>query len=279
MNIKKVKRKMYKEIQANNYDEITFKIQGRLGNSFFQYFCYLAVCMQNQRKYIEKNLYEINDIHFNTSPLSIKILDPNAYEYRPIVINAKHVELKGFFQSYRYFDAYRQRIFEVIKIRNPRIPKSDIALHIRQGDYFKVRWGIILSVQYYLDALKLITSKYDRNLTCNIFYEKKGDTIGEYINQLIKNFPNIKFNHNINDNPINEIIMMGDAENIIIANSSFSWMGAYLGEVKNVYCPEYWMGYKRMEINYKDLYLPEWNVIEDTGKFNALKHIKKYFYA
>ena len=48
----------------------------------------------------------------------------------------------------------------------------------------------------------------------------------------------------------------------IIANSSFSWWGAYLNQYKpNVYYPKVWLGPAQGDKKMDDLFPPSWTII------------------
>jgi len=47
----------------------------------------------------------------------------------------------------------------------------------------------------------------------------------------------------------------------IIANSSFSWWGAWLSNSEKVIAPQKWFGPGNAHLDTKDLYCPDWIVI------------------
>jgi len=151
--------------------------------------------------------------------------------------------IKGYFQNIKYFNKYKQLIQELFYINNKDIdfilkqfPKLDnfqntTSVHIRRGDYLKLSDIFSLcSKEYYINAMsKLINQRF-------IFIS---DDI-EWVKQNFKG-DNI-FYSELNDD-ILDLTLMTMCQNNIIANSSFSWWGAFLNKNKDkqVFAPEYWI--------------------------------------
>lgn len=261
------------------YDRLTINFKGRLGNILFQYFCYLALCLENGIEYKKCVFDKIPEIQFNHHPRENLIKEIGCFMYSKIILDKEFNRLDGYFQSYKYFDTYKNQIFEIIELdKYERKYYADISIHIRHGDYMQL--GIVLAISYYLEALKKIIEKeQDNKLMCNVFFEKTGDLsiVKKYINIFRNAFPTITFLDNINDTEYNEILSIGNSKYVVMSNGTFAWMGAYLGKAQKVFCPENWITLKDFD-NYKDLFLPDWNVIEDTSNLNFLKKVGRYFY-
>ena len=58
-----------------------------------------------------------------------------------------------------------------------------------------------------------------------------------------------------------DMCLMSLCEGHIIANSSFSWWGAWLADSKMVVAPSIWFGPNNAHLDIKDLYLDHWEVI------------------
>ena len=58
-----------------------------------------------------------------------------------------------------------------------------------------------------------------------------------------------------------DLYMMSQCNDFIIANSSFSWWGAWLANKGRVIAPKQWFGPNNAHLNTKDLYPDHWEVI------------------
>jgi len=156
------------------------------------------------------------------------------------------VEIHGYFQSWRYLEYCRGFGIEDPKLRissswyaclrEEIISDKAIGIHVRRGDYLSLTnsFGILCEC-YYSDALKMAQAK---NPGRNVYVFS--DDI-EYARTL---FPGSDFNFVLE--PIDSIaaeslFLMSVCSSLIIANSTFSWWGAALGnKEKDVYSPQKW---------------------------------------
>ena len=63
--------------------------------------------------------------------------------------------------------------------------------------------------------------------------------------------------------PSADLLIMSKCSDFIIANSTFSWWGAWLCDNKDkvVICPSIWFGVNNQDKDIKDLYPEEWTVL------------------
>jgi len=55
--------------------------------------------------------------------------------------------------------------------------------------------------------------------------------------------------------------MMSQCSDFIIANSTFSWWGAWLANRGRVIAPKQWFGSNNAHLNIKDLYCEHWETL------------------
>ena len=261
---------------------ITIEMMGGLGNHLFQIACVLSYSLKNKKTfYFEDKLPTRNDRPFYWDNLlsSLKIfLKPSIrlpiykepqFHYTPIPYIEESFKLWGYFQSYKYFKEHEQSIFRLLKIRETQqkySPTNKVSLHFRIGDYKDIQeHHPLLTMDYYKNAMKqLIRDTQKDNWNILYFFEEKDASyVNEYIDQLKKNYPKLTFesvDHNLKD--WEQMIQMSLCKHNIIANSSFSWWGAYLNPFEpNVYYPKQWFGPAQGNKSMKDLFPSHWSLI------------------
>lgn len=255
-------------------------IKGGLCNQLFMLFAGISYAIDNSIDYfiyptlIAKNYFnnffkEINnkintsvDIYYN------KYNEPH-FHYKKIPIQ-NDIIIEGFYQSDKYFKHNYDKIIDILKIKEKRnLIKNNypddyfnntIAIHFRIGDYYGLQYNHpILKVEYYKKALIYLNSinditNYKKIIFCQ---ECDNDIIDEYLKFF--NLSNvIKIDHIIND--YDQLLIMSLCTNFIIANSTFSWFGAYLSDNNNkIVCyPSKWFGEGLKNNNTNDLCPLEW---------------------
>jgi len=202
----------------------------------------------------------------------------------PLSISEKKINiLNGYFQSYKYFDECFQTINRLLKIDDIKVALTNkyrkllneefpASMHFRLGDYKKLpEHYVILSVDYYRAALNcllettLVTKQTRSEPWANVLYFCEAQDLEDVkatISILEVDFPNIKF---LRADPELEdwqqLILMSLCRNNIIANSTFSWWGAYLNiyRQKKVIYPDTWFGHKLQKTHdTRDLFPADW---------------------
>ena len=202
----------------------------------------------------------------------------NGFHYSELPFNKNPVKLYGYYQSHKYFnenynyivneiglDTFKDEILNTYKYYF-NTNTINISIHFRLGDYKKCQFHHpIMPVTYYINSIKHIINKIN-NDSFNILYfcekEDNKDVISS-INVLKDNFPKITFTK-VDDviDDWKQMLIMSICNHNIIANSSFSWWGAYFNTNKNkIVCyPNKWFG-SGLKHNTDDLCPDEWNKI------------------
>jgi hypothetical protein len=172
--------------------------------------------------------------------------------------------LLGYFQSEKYFKNNENKIQELfdcdenikIKLFN-KYPvlktEKTCSIHIRRGDYLKFKdHHNILNMDYYNDALSHFGNDFHYLIfSDDIFWCRENFNFLE----------NKTFCENNED--YEDLYIMSFCKNNIIANSSFSWWGAWLNKKQKnkVVAPKNWFGPLNSHLDTKDLYLYNWIII------------------
>ena len=175
----------------------------------------------------------------------------------------------GYFQAWRYFTDYDEEIKRELRVSTP--PSKDnaammkelascesVCVHVRRGDYLSLGWSSVCDYEYYRRAIEYISEKVHDP----VFYFFSNDHTE--IEWLKNNWSFDGFNVKYVDldNPdYEELRLMYSCKHFIIANSSFSWWGCYLGDNpgKIVCVPSRWIDDRpTREMN---LLMPDWKII------------------
>jgi hypothetical protein len=117
---------------------------------------------------------------------------------------------------------------------------NSVSMHVRRGDYISKYSHIYYSqpINYYKEALNYIQHKLKTRHT-NIFVFS--DDIDWCQENLEFNCP-VNWVHNKGMYVYEDMLLMGQCMNQIIANSTYSWWGAWLNKFENklVIAPETW---------------------------------------
>jgi len=270
---------------------VSIYLQGGLGNQLFQIFCLIGYSLRynkkfilpeflpssNKRKTYWKNIFSNlhrhvydNKSNGNIFPLIYK---EKSFHFDDISNFNKPLLLKGYFQSHLYFENHFDKICNIINlkglqrnIRNKYLNCNDaIALHFRLGDYKTLQHAFcILSNDYYIDSIKHILKSTPLPVSSILYAcEKEDDVlILERITIMEALFPTLQF-HKIDNNleDWEQLLLMSVCKHNIIANSSFSWWGAYLNNNKEkIVCyPSIWFkGELKKKSNLKDMFPEQW---------------------
>ncbi|PWS26410.1 hypothetical protein DHW03_16650 [Pedobacter yonginense] len=276
---------------------IAVRIEGRMGNQLFQYaFAYATAKKLGVKFYLDKSIetYLLIDF-FNVKQDAFQFFDTylfgikgykNFFSYRLRAIfyqNLKNLfglktevfsnELdfeiqkfkikdqlmfQGFFQSEDYFASSKEEIKTLFEVKNHHqvafkkiagnFPKDKriIAIHIRRTDYLEMNFA--LPISYYHDAISEINP--DQSFFVFVSDDPK----------FVENeFHYIKNKYISNHNAITDFQFLIHSDVCIIANSSFSWWGAYLNKKKaTVIAPKYWSGFSTETEEPKGILLKNW---------------------
>lgn len=154
--------------------------------------------------------------------------------------------IEGFFQNPRYFEDIREEILNDFSLKEPLKGKNkellnsikgtdSCSVHVRRGDYIDNSGTYVLTPDYYKQAMDIIREK---EANC-VFYVFSDDI--KWCRENFKASENIVFVDYDNKNYI-DLELMKNCKHNIIANSSFSWWGAWLNNNpdKIVIAPNPW---------------------------------------
>lgn len=230
---------------------------GRMGNAMFEIAASVGYGIKHNMPYVfpEWNGFKSFKYPFPiVQNTGFPIYREPHFHYTEIP-KMENVDLFGYWQSKKYWEHcedFIREIFEPTDVIKDSIIKLDgntCALHIRRGDYLRLKdYHTNLPIEYYKEGMRLVGA--DRNI---IFSDD--------IEWCKENFPDCEF-VSTGDSMV-DFFTMVQCKNFIMANSSWSWWASYLSlhQDKKIIAPKRWFAEKNAHAQTKDLYLPEWIVI------------------
>jgi hypothetical protein len=191
------------------------------------------------------------------------------FSFDPAILNIKdNVYLDGYWQSEKYFIDIEQIIrreftFKVDPTERNRqtsniIASSEsVAVHIRRGDYVTLAQANsfhgLCPPEYY----QLAADEIKKQVNMPVFFVFSDDI--EWVKDNVKlDYKTIFIDHNDPDQGYEDLRLMSLCRHHIIANSSFSWWGAWLNPSpkKIVVAPRIW--FQKASQDTRDLIPPTW---------------------
>lgn len=240
----------------------------------FECFQHPLPILENQTlKEIHNNELDPPLVHLDEGKVGYKDISQHLMDNRHLL--KRHMpgggifNLEGYFQSEKYFNHCRALILEIFKPQEKILEyiereysflKDDIwtSLHVRRGDYVGLSQSHPLNphplqeVSYYTEALEELKPQKILVFSDDIEWCKKNFKGSEFkfveerthkieeTNQMHPDFITLSDENLASD--YTEINIMAACSNNIIANSSFSWWGAWLNQKssKQVIAPLNW---------------------------------------
>ena len=279
---------------------ITCTLMGGLGNQLFQIFTTISYAIQTENNYKFTNtvilfggtrhtywdsfLSELKSKTTGMFPALTRIKE-SSFEYNDIdlyEIRGKNIMLSGYFQSYKYFEKNYNMICKIIMLHNkklevlsiteytPEVLLNSISLHFRMGDYKKLQHiHPIMNFEYYKNALTYIETNLDNKESFQVLYFCEDSDIEEVtdiihdLEIMFSRFTFVRCDDKLQD--WEQMLIMSLCGHNIIANSTFSWWGAYFNDNENkmVCYPKLWFG-EEAPHNTIDMFPPNWVEIKTT---------------
>ena len=201
------------------------------------------------------------------SERKVYYLDGMFYDEKIYSIQEGYVE--GFWQSEKYFSdiekVIRQR-FEFPKIQDAENEKflsmihqtHSVSIHVRRGDYLSETnqkiYGRICTLDYYKKAIRYFEEKYE-DVTFFVFSNDL-----EWAKENLEMKKSCFVDCNTEETAIYDMYLMSECRDNIIANSSFSWWGAWMNshEEKEVIAPSKWLN----TVDVRDIWCEGWKKLD-----------------
>jgi hypothetical protein len=239
---------------------------GRLGNQMFQYAALksLSLLLGDNEIILPDNTavkpdgtYDLTNNKWISYRLDLlDCFDLNC-KVGNIQTNSDTIVLDGYFQDYRHIQPYKDKILKEFSFKPELYSKcksiinnykNTVSVHVRRGDYVNLPHYWVVTPEYIQQALEYFT---DKEYTFLIFSDD--------IAWCKEVFPEgVIFMEG--NNQFEDLCLMSLCDHNIIANSSYSWWGAFLNQNpdKIVVSPSQWF------TEYKDLsnlYPQQWKRI------------------
>ena len=247
----------------------TLGYNGLLGNQMFQYATAFALSKFLNTEYVipEENtkieqivagnksrcfLYDVfPNLSVKTKPQieihPTSVYSPSGFNFDINILNQSDgVDLIGFFQSEKWFKPAEEEIRSEFRLE-PILSDKKGFIHVRRGDYCtKSDYHPHSDMDYYERAMSIMDK------TEWLVFSDDPKWCRETF--LGSNF------EIVDADEVTSLRMMMGCDYAIIANSTFSWWGSWLGKCKTI-APKKWFGPSCAVDNWDDIYCENWLVL------------------
>jgi len=224
----------------------------------FQIAATIGVSVKNGQYYQfppwKYNKYFANKLPGLTTRLLVPIREVS-FTYHPVhVFSGRNYDMHGFFQSEKYFSHCApiiRKAFDFIPEIKTVKHIDKVAVHVRRGDYLAMpNHHIVLPMAYYYKAMVQFKGAKFLIFSDDIPWCKEQNWAGH----------DVSFSENKDE--VQDLYDMSVCTHNIIANSSFSWWGAWLNQRpdRKVIAPKLWFG-SQLRHDTKDLIPDTWRRI------------------
>lgn len=182
-------------------------------------------------------------------------LEKTPFFDKSLFVNPKYYYYDGYFQNEKYFKTCRKDLLKIfclkqeLDVKNQQILENvknlnSVSIHVRRGDYVTLEcaknYHGVCPLEYYEKAIKYIAKQVQ-----NPHFFLFSDDIEWVAKNLKIDYPFTVVNFNQGQGWL-DLELMKNCKHNIIANSSFSWWGAWLNENPNkiVVAPKNWTAQK-----------------------------------
>ena len=194
-------------------------------------------------------------LFYETCLSSNRIYAEKRFEYDHIPDGMGDFLFDGYYQSEKYFNDYSDEIrtlFSIDKntestIQNIVGDEAYATIHFRRGDYLNLDhiYVNLAETDYYPSAMEMIEQDLIVLVSNDIEWTKTWAEKQECSKNFIVS----------ENNEIVELYLMSLSDTCVIANSSFSWWGAWLGKSKKIISPKKWFN---SELTETDIISKDW---------------------
>jgi len=261
---------------------IVTKLQGGLGNQMFQYAIGKQIAIRNNTElvldtthfnYDRKRTYELHKFNITDKVAQLNfshncnVITENSQCFNEQILNVKdNCYLSGFWQSEKYFKGIREILLNAFSLKGYSnrfhdyayaIDSNTVSIHVRRGDYVSEphtnSFHGVCPIEYYQEALRSLSHINVSKILIfsdDIQWVKDNLNLSTYSEQIgVEQLSNEE-----------DMMLMSKCSHNIIANSSFSWWGAWLNNnpEKIVIAPKNWFGPAGSHLNANDIYCEKW---------------------
>ena len=277
---------------------LKIKFAGGLGNQLFQYATARSICLKNRIPFLffdtddylnesqgrtfclmqlnvkgnlvksrhGKNIFK-KHTKLNRLAAAVKLhnhIEENGFVLQNIKTSSGvFTTLKGYWQSADYFNDIRSLLLdELLPLKIPAYPAwvaqvETVAIHVRRTDYLNEHRYGFLGAAYYHAAIKYLQSRIQNPLF--VFFS---DDM-EWCRQEFTKQNNLFCEEKNWDADWLQLHLMSKCKHQVIANSSFSWWGAWLNNNPDKMVVRPLNPFREKVLLYESHYPQEWVAIEN----------------